>query len=182
MEGETTEKEPEVTFEHDCPMEELAALMWEVHAEKHGLPKDSAPQGSEEVIRGIMAKPNATELILRKDGELIGCAFSFEESEKELKKEVPCANFFTRNGERVFKIKGVNIKLEYRGQGFGKKMMAQLVEETGQKGATKLILSTPKNSDPIPARRLYEKLGFREVAPNQPQDSFYMQYEYSEEK
>jgi ribosomal protein S18 acetylase RimI-like enzyme len=56
------------------------------------------------------------------------------------------------------------------------------MSETRRKGATKLILSTPKKTDPIPARRLYEKLGFREVAPNQDQRSFYMQYEYPEEK
>lgn len=181
MAGQATKKEPKIIFEHDCPIEEVAAFTWEIHVEKHGLPKKSTPEGSEERIKSFLLRPNATELILRKNGELIGCAFSFEESEEELKKEVPYANFFTRPGERVFQIKGVDIKLEYRGQGFGQMIMEKIMSEARQKGATKLILSTPEK-DPIPARRLYEKLGFIEVTPNQQPDSFYMQYKYPEEK
>jgi len=176
---EEIKKEPEITFEHDCPIEEVAALTWEVHAEKHGLSKDSAPQGSTERIKSFLARPNATELVLRRDGELIGCNFSFEENEEELKKEVPYANFFTRPGERVFLLKGLNIKLKYRGQGFGQMLMDQTMAETKQKGATKLILSIPEK-DPMPAKKMYEKLGFKEVAPNQDARSFYMVYEYEQ--
>lgn len=178
---EAVEKEPEIVFEHDCPIEEVAALTWEVHAEKHDLPENSTPQGSVERIKSFLARPNVTELVLRRDGELIGCNFSFEESEEELKKEVPHANFFTRPGERVFLLKGLNIKLKYRGQGFGQMLMERTMDETRRKGATKLILSIPEK-DPAPAKKMYEKLGFREVAPNQHERSFYMQYEYPIEK
>jgi len=181
MTGEQVEKEPEITFEHDCPIKEVAALTWEVHAEKHGLPGNSVPQGSVERIKSFLARPNATELTLRRDGELIGCAFSFEESEDEIKKEVPWANLFTRSGERVFLLKGLNIKLKYRGQGFGRMMTEQMMAETNQKGATKLLLSIPEK-DPAPAKKLYEKLGFREVAPNQDARSYYMVYEYLKQK
>lgn len=176
-----SEKEPEITFENNCPLEEVAALTHQIHVEQHGSDDESTLEESEARIKGFLERLNATELVLRRDGKLVGCAFSFEETEEEIKKEVPHANLFIRAGERVFQIKGVNIKQEYRGQGLGQMIMEKIMAETRQKGATRLFLSTYPEED-NPARRLYEKLGFREVAPNQQPRSFYMQYEYPEEK
>ena len=180
MGGEPTDKKSEIKFENDCPIEEVADLTYQVHLENNG-PTENGVKDSEKRIQGFLDRPNATEVILRIDGELVGCAFSFEESKDNLKKEVPYADFFTNPEERVFHAKGLNIKREYRGQGFGQMLTEQIMAEARQKGATKIILTTPWK-DPLPARKLYEKLGFKEVAPNQLPDSFYMQYEYTKEE
>lgn len=179
MEGESTEKEPEITFEHDCPIEEIANFLSEDSADKEGRIKHT-PEEAEERIRGFLEKPNVVEVILRRDGELIGCAFSYEQDEEGFRERIPYAQIFTRVAERVFMIKGVHIKSQYRGQGFGQMVVEKLMQDTHQKGATKLVLATFPEKD-NPARMLYEKLGFKEVAPNQPADKFYMQYEYPEE-
>lgn len=175
------EREPEITFEYDCPPEEVAALAYEIHVEEYGSRDKSTMEESQERIKRFLSRPNATELVLRRDRELIGCAFSFEESEEELKKEVPCAVFFTRHGEKVFQIKGINIKRIYRKQGFGQMIIERMMLEARQKGATKIVLSTFPEID-NPARRLYEKLGFKEVTPNQDPRSFYMVYEYEQDE
>ena len=180
MAGEPTEKEPEIIFEHDCPIEEIGALLSKDSVDKEGRIKHT-PKEAEERIKSFRAKPNVTELILRKDGELIGSAFSFEQDEKELKEKVPYAKFFTKDGDRVFLIKGVHIGYQHRGKGFGQMTVERLMLETRQKGATKLVLATFPEKD-NPARRLYEKLGFKEVAPNQAPHNFYMSYEYPEER
>jgi len=178
--GEPKQEEPKITFKNTCQIAELADFMLEVH-KKRFPDDDKTIEDSKERIKGFLEMQNATELVLRRDGELIGCAFSFEEIEEDLRKKCPYADFFARQGERVFQIKGVNVKLEYRGQGFGKMIMEEIMSKSREKGATKLILSTFPEKD-NPARRLYEKLGFREAAPNQDPRSFYMQYEYPEEK
>jgi len=77
-------------------------------------------------------------------------------------------------------VREVNVSSQYRRQGFGQMMMERIMDESRQKGATKLVLSTyPEEDDP--ANRLYKKLGFKEVAPNQDEHSYYMVYEYPKE-
>ncbi len=181
MEGEPTEKEPEVTFEHDCPIEEIADFLSEDSVNEKDNRIKHTPKEAEERVKGFREKPNVTELILRKDGELVGCAFSYEQDEQGLKEKVPCAEFFNTDKDRVFEIKGVHIKSQHRGEGLGQVIMEKLMADTKQKGATKLVLSTFFEED-NPARRLYEKLGFKEVASKQDPHNFYMQYEYPEEK
>ncbi|KKP31677.1 MAG: hypothetical protein A2312_04195 [Candidatus Staskawiczbacteria bacterium RIFOXYB2_FULL_32_9] len=170
------EEGPKIIFENDCPLDELAALALQIHLEKNK-PCSSDIEYAKKRLQGFLDRLNATELVLRIDGELVGSAFSFEETEEELEKEIPYVNFFTRPSERVFQIKGVNIKLKYRGQGLGQKITEQIIDRTRQKGATKIILSTPGEKDG-PAQKLYEKLGFKEVAPDQSPQSFYMVREY----
>jgi len=152
--------------------------MWEVHLERIA-PGAKTAKDTEARIEGFLKRPNATEVVLRKDGELVGCAFSFEESEGEIKKEIPYANLFAKPKTRVFQIKGVNIRRNHRGQGLGQMITEKIMEETKKKGATKIVLSTfPEKDNPAP--NLYQKLGFQEVAPNQDPKSFYMVYEYVE--
>jgi len=167
MVGEIIEKEPEIVFEHECPIEEIAGFLSEDTIDKDGHKKHTLKE-AEGRIKGFLAKPNVTELILRRDGELVGCAFSFEHPEEELKGK-----------ERVFEIKGVRVKFQYQKQGLGRMMVERLMIDTKQNGATKLVLSTEEDN---PARRLYKKLGFTEVALNQDPRSFHMQYEYPKEK
>ena len=159
-----TAEEPKITFEYNCQIEELANFLSEDSINKETLLRKHTPKEAEERIKYFLAKPNVIELILRRDGELIGCAFSFEKDSQEPK-------------ERVFEIKGVHIKSKYRKQGFGKIITEKLMQDTKQKGATKLVLSATDV-----ARRLYEKLGFKEGTPNHHPDSFNMQYEYPKEK
>lgn len=181
MEGESKEKEPEITFDQSCPLEEVAAFSLENRANRDDPNSKVTIEDSKERIKGFLGRPNATEIILRRDGELIGCAFSSEENEEDLRKKVPYANFFTNPQDRVFQIKGVVIKSEYRGQGFGKIIMEKIMGQTREAGATKLILTTFPEKD-NPAHRLYEGLGFKETAPNQDSRSFYMQYEYPQKE
>ena len=57
-------------------------------------------------------------------------------------------------------------------------IMERIMLEAKQRGATKLVLSTyPEENDP--ANKLYKKLGFEEVAPNQDERNYYMMYEFS---
>ncbi len=180
MAGETTEKEPEITFEHECPIEEVAGFIsvlrtGEDHRRKFNL------EQAEQRVNYYLEKPNAAELILRRDRELIGCAFTYEQYKEELKKEIPGVEIFSREGERVFCVREVDVKAQFRGQGFGRQIMERVMQEARQKGATKIILS-PFPYEDNPAYHLYKKLGFQEVAPDQDPHNFYMSYEYPEEK
>lgn len=153
----------EVSFGHDCSIEDVAGLMLEIHTEKYGEENKSSMEKSVDRIKGFLAKPNSTEITLRASGELVGCVFSFEKE------------------EGVFEIKGLNVKAKYRGRGFGRKLMEEIIEKTLEKGAKKMILSLPEK-DPEHAKRLYEKLGFNESAPNQDSKHFYMEYGCPREK
>ena len=87
MVGESTEKEPEIIFEHDCPVEELADFLSADSVDKESRIKHT-PEEAKERIKSFLAKPNVVELILRSNGELAGCAFTYEQDKEGLKKYI----------------------------------------------------------------------------------------------
>ena len=172
------EDEPIIEIEYNCPIEEVSAFVLNTRAQDgSGRRTQFTPEQLRERLQSFLDMPNAVEIILKRNREIVGCAFSYEQDEEGLKKEVPYVNFFTDKGDRVFKIREVNVDPQYRRKGFAQAMMEQLIVDLRQKGATKLVLSTyPEEDDP--ANKLYKKLGFKEVAPNQEEHNYYMVYEY----
>ena len=173
------EGEPEVSIEYSCPIEELAVFISSTR-EKDGDRRRTqfTPEQAKERLQGFIDQPGVIEIVLRKNKEVIGCAFSYEVGEKELKKSVPYANFFNKTSDRIFKVREVNVDPIQRNKGFGQMIMERIMLEAKQRGATKLVLSTyPEENDP--ANKLYKKLGFEEVAPNQDERNYYMMYEFS---
>jgi putative acetyltransferase len=65
-------------------------------------------------------------------------------------------------GERAFELSKLAVAPEYRGTGTGRKLVAAVIEKARQLGAQRLYLET--NRVLIPARKLYESFGFRELA------------------
>jgi len=170
------EKKPELKFEHSCPIDEIAQFISDVRAGQDRRMKLN-PEQAVERIEYFLEKPNVIELILKRDEELIGCAFAYEQYKKDLAEEILDVNLFSRDGERIFSIREVDVKAEHRGKGFGRIIMERIMREANQKGATKLVLSTFPDED-NPAYQLYKKLGFKEVSQKQDPIHFYMSYEY----
>jgi len=165
---------PKPRFEHECPLEEIAKFISDIRTGEDGRMKLS-PEKAAERIGYYLGHPNAWELILRKESELIGCTFAYEKSRDELLKEVSGADKLLEDGDRVFEIREVGIKPQYRGKHNGQKIMEEIMEEAKQKGATKLVLSTFPGTV---AHKLYKKLGFKEVSDQQDPKNFYMTYKF----
>lgn len=170
------EKQPEIRFENNWPIEEVAALVsevrnqeadyWKSRGKKETIRQRYTPEEAEERLRKLLENPNAIELILTVDGELAGCGFAIEQPEEELKeelKELPKVNLFSTGKERVFSIKEVDLKSKHRGIGLGRMMMEEIMRQASESGATTLLLSTPPDKD-FTALNLYERLGFKEIA------------------
>lgn len=184
------EKSPELKFEHDWPIDELAQFVSDVrakegeHWEKAGKVhrRTFSPKEVAERIERYQKNPDSTEVVLTRDGELIGCVFSFEQSEEELAKEIPGVDLFSTDKDKVFSIRELDIKDQCRGQGYGRMIMKQIMQEARQKGATKLVLSTFPFEE-LPAFQLYKKLGFKSITPEKGDiDSFYMAYDFNDKK
>ena len=56
MIGESTEKEPEITFEHDCPVEELASFLSQDSGQGEDRRIRHTPESAEKRINGFMEK------------------------------------------------------------------------------------------------------------------------------
>lgn len=56
----------------------------------------------------------------------------------------------------------IAVSPEKRGNGIGKRLLLEFVEKCHEKGAVKLFLEV--RSKNVPARRLYEKTGFKEIS------------------
>jgi len=177
-----TEKKPGIKFEHDWPIEELAHFVSDVRTEEdnHEFRRQIlTPEQVREKLENYLKNPNAIELVLTIGDELIGCAFSFEEFREDLEKQIPGINLFSDGIERIFCIREVDVKKKYRGRGFGRMIIEEIMQEVEQKGATKIILSTFPYED-NPAFRLYKKIGFKGVAPMAEQikkSFYYMSYD-----
>ena len=169
-------EELELKFERECLVDELAQFISNLRTGEDHRMKLSQEQAIER-IEYYLKYPNAIELILREGGELIGCAFAYEQSKEELDKEVPGVNLFSRDGERIFTVREVDVKAQRRGRGYGRRIMEEIMREARVKGATKLLLS-PFPYEDNPAYKLYKRLGFKEVSPDQDPQNFYMSYEY----
>lgn len=68
-------------------------------------------------------------------------------------------------GPQRGELKSMRAASEFRGQGAGKAILVYLIEQAQDRGYDWLGLETGNAEPFVPARRLYEKFGFRECAP-----------------
>ena len=95
-------------------------------------------------------RPGDFGFIAEQNGEIIGAARARRFSADELK--VPYGD------EEAPKV-SIGVKPNARGQGVGEKLMCALIGEAAHRGL-RLCLSVRSDN---PARRLYERLGFRDI-------------------
>lgn len=94
-----------------------------------------------------LKRPEITFWSVWQNDELVGCG-----ALKELD---------SQHGE----IKSMRSLPEYRGQGVGKLMLQHILPEARRRGYSRLRLETGTMDFFIPARKLYEKFGFRYCEP-----------------
>ena len=95
-------------------------------------------------------RPGDFGFIAEQNGEIVGAAWARRFSAEELK--LPCGD------EETPKV-SIGVKPNARGQGVGEKLMRALIGEAARRGLG-LNLSVRSEN---PARRLYERLGFRDI-------------------
>ena len=95
-------------------------------------------------------RPGDFGFIAEQNGEIIGAAWARRFSAEELK-----VAFGDEEAPKV----SIGVKPNARGQGVGEKLMRALIGEAGRRGLG-LNLSVRSEN---PARRLYERLGFRDI-------------------
>ena len=95
-------------------------------------------------------RPGDFGFIAEQNGEIIGAAWARRISTEELR--------FPFGDEETPKV-SIGVKPNARGQGVGEKLMRALIAEATCRGVG-LCLSVRSEN---PARRLYERLGFREI-------------------
>ena len=109
---------------------------------------ESPPESVHALDVAALARPGITFLTARTpDGELLGCG--------ALKELSPSA------GE----LKSMRTAQAARGRGVGGAVLASLTAEGRRRGYSSLYLETGSQEFFAPARRLYERAGFRETAP-----------------
>ena len=95
-------------------------------------------------------RPGDFGFIAEQNGEIIGAAWARRLSAEELE--------FPYGDEETPKV-SIGVKPNARGQGVGEKLMRALIGEAARRGLG-LCLSVRSEN---PARRLYERLGFRDI-------------------
>jgi ribosomal protein S18 acetylase RimI-like enzyme len=95
-------------------------------------------------------RPGDFGFVAEQHGEIIGAAWARRFSAEELK--------FPYGDEEAPKV-SIGVKPNARGQGVGEKLMRALISEAARRGLG-LCLSVRSEN---PARRLYERLGFRDI-------------------
>jgi ribosomal protein S18 acetylase RimI-like enzyme len=95
-------------------------------------------------------RPGNLGFIAEQNGEIIGAAWARRISAEELR--------FPYGDEETPKV-SIGVKPNARGQGVGEKLMRALIGEAHRRGLG-LCLSVRSEN---PARRLYERLGFRDI-------------------
>ena len=95
-------------------------------------------------------RPGDFGFIAEQNGEIIGAAWARRISAEELR--------FPYGNEETPKV-SISVKPNARGQGVGEKLMRALMGEAARRGLG-LCLSVRSEN---PARRLYERLGFRDI-------------------
>lgn len=95
-------------------------------------------------------RPGDFGFIVEQNGEIIGAAWARRFSTEELN--------FPYGDEETPKV-SIGVKPNARGQGVGEKLMRALIGEAARRGLG-LCLSVRSEN---PARRLYERLGFRDI-------------------
>ena len=127
-------------------------VLWDFLAMAASEPHAEAAQAIPSVAKylGGWQRPEDFGFIAEQNGEIIGAAWARRFAAEELK--IPYGD------EEAPKV-SVGVKPNARGQGVGGKLMRALIGEAARRGLG-LCLSVRTDN---PARRLYERLGFREI-------------------
>ncbi|KCV81942.1 acetyltransferase [Actibacterium atlanticum] len=83
----------------------------------------------------------------------------------ELEGDVMGMGALAKLGSGAVELKSMHTKSEVRGSGAGRAMLAHLLDLARSKGASAVFLETGSTDDFLPARRLYESVGFRICGP-----------------
>ncbi|WP_210505991.1 GNAT family N-acetyltransferase [Naasia sp. SYSU D00057] len=129
----------------DVRRDDIVALLTEHMADMRA---ESPPESVHALDVEALAQPGIAFLTARTpDGDLLGCG--------ALKELSPSA------GE----LKSMRTAAAARGRGVGGAVLASLTEEGRRRGYSALYLETGSQEFFAPARRLYERAGFRETDP-----------------
>lgn len=94
-------------------------------------------------VNNQLSNENSVYSVFEEDGETIGYAFG---------------TVIIDEGE----LYRIAVSPEKRGNGIGESLLRDFVENCRNKGAVKLFLEVRSRN--VPARRLYEKIGFKEIS------------------
>ena len=127
-------------------------VLWDFLAMAAYEPNAEAAQAVPGVAKYLVGwqRPGDFGFIAEQNGEIIGAAWGRRFSAEELR--------FPYGGEETPKV-SISVKPDARGQGVGEKLMRALIGEAAR-GRLGLCLSVRTEN---PARRLYERLGFRDI-------------------
>ena len=98
---------------------------------------------TEESVKNQFLNKNCAYTVFEEKGEITGYAFG---------------TVIIDEGE----LYRIAVSPEKRGRGKGEKILLDFVEKCRKKGAVKLFLEVRSRN--VPARRLYEKIGFKEIS------------------
>jgi GNAT superfamily N-acetyltransferase len=98
-----------------------------------------------ETLPGKYAPPRGCLTLLRKDDQFVGCA-----AIRDL-------------GDGIAELKRLYVQPESRDRGYGRLLLATLIERARESGFERIRLDTLRRLEP--ACRLYEKFGFHEIQP-----------------
>ena len=113
---------------------------------------DAAAAKAEPGVANLMGwqRPGDFGFVAERNGEIIGAAWARRFLAEELK--------FPYGEEEAPKL-SIGVKLNARGQGVGEKLMRALIGEAARRGLGLCLSVRSENA----ARRLYERLGFRDI-------------------
>jgi len=127
-------------------------VLWDFLAMASYEPDAEAAEAAPSVAKYLVGwqRPGDFGFIAEQNGEIIGAAWARRFSVEELR--------FPYGDEEAPKV-SIGVKANVRGQGVGEKLMRALIGEATRRGLG-LCLSVRSEN---PARRLYERLGFRDI-------------------
>jgi ribosomal protein S18 acetylase RimI-like enzyme len=126
--------------------------LWDFLAMAAYEPDAAAAKAEPSVAKYLMGWQRAGDFgfIAEQNGEIIGAAWARRFSAEELR--VPY-------GEEEAPKVSISVKPNARGQGVGEKLMRALIGEAARRGLSLCLSVRSENA----ARRLYERLGFRDI-------------------
>src|SRR5437764_15329576 len=127
-------------------------VLWDFLSMAAYEPDEEAAKAVPRVAKYLVGwqRPGDFGFIAEENGEIIGAAWARRFSAEELK--------FPYGDEEAPKV-SIGVKPNARGQGVGEELMHALIAEAARRGLG-LCLSVRSEN---PARRLYERLGFRDI-------------------
>src|SRR5262244_3756585 len=128
------------------------AVLWDLLAMAAYEPHAEAAQAVPSVAKYLVGwqRPGDFGCIAEQHGEILGAAWARRFSTAELR-----APYGDEETPKV----SIGVKPEARGQGVGEQLMRALIGEAARRGLGLCLSVRTEN----PARRLYERLGFREI-------------------